>query len=300
MFQHLLVPLDGTKLAEAALPAAAFLAERANARVTLLHVVERDPPATVHGHRHLSGADEAEAYLREAAGRCFPPGVQVAWHVHREGTPDVPRSLADHAGELAPDLIVMLSHGDKTIIQRILGSVPQQVVRHGSVPVLLLRPTRSGAVALPFRQVLVPLDGRPEHEAGLAPAADLARLCDAPVRLLMVVPTGGTLAGPHAATGQLLPFATGELLDQAEENGARYLEGQVARLLAEGLPATATVARGEPMKAIINAAADTRTDLVALGTHGAAGTEAFWTGSLGARLIRRVHASFLLAPAKRA
>src|SRR5919202_2263342 len=75
--KHLLVPLDGSRLAEAALPAATMLAERLGARVTLLHVMERHAPATVHGERHLTRAGEAEAYLNGVASRFADAGVPV-------------------------------------------------------------------------------------------------------------------------------------------------------------------------------------------------------------------------------
>ncbi len=51
--EHILVPLDGSRLAEAALPAAAYVAQAFDAPVTLLHIVERDPPGSVHGEHHL-------------------------------------------------------------------------------------------------------------------------------------------------------------------------------------------------------------------------------------------------------
>src|SRR5450759_2432714 len=82
MFKHLLVPLDGSTLAEVALPYAAFIAEKLNATVTLIHVIERNPPQTVHGASHLSDADAAEKYLNDVAIRAFPQGIRVEKHVH--------------------------------------------------------------------------------------------------------------------------------------------------------------------------------------------------------------------------
>ena len=60
MFKHLLVPLDGSRLAEAALPAAILVAQKSGAKVTLLHVIERNAPKSVHGNVHLRTAEEAE------------------------------------------------------------------------------------------------------------------------------------------------------------------------------------------------------------------------------------------------
>ena len=71
MFRHFLIPLDGSRMAEAALPVAAFLAEKFSSRVTLMHVVERNAPREVHGQSHLKNAQEAAVYLRELSQRAF-------------------------------------------------------------------------------------------------------------------------------------------------------------------------------------------------------------------------------------
>ena len=270
------------------------------ARVTLLHVVERHAPATIHGERHLTGATEAEAYLQEVAAKSFPPEVAVTWHVHRREIADVAHSLADHADELEADLVIMLAHGHKQLYRWLFGAVAQQVLRQSLAPVLFLHPGADGTIPVPFRQVLVPLDGRAEHEVGLPAAMELARLASAPIHLLMVVPTAWALGGEDAATGQLLPAATREMLDLAEQEGVQYLEGHVERLQQAGLAASAAVARGEPADVIREMAARWAADLIVLGTHGTAGVEAFWSGSLGQKLLGRVPASFLLVPANAA
>jgi nucleotide-binding universal stress UspA family protein len=300
MFRHLLVPLDGSQLSEAVLPMAAFLADRAQARVTLLHMVERRAPSTVHGDRHLTGADEAERYLREVAARNFPPSVAVDWHVHRREISDVAHSLADHADEQESDLVVMLAHGQGHLRRWIFGTVAQQALRETPAPILLLQPAADGKIHVPFRQVLVPLDGQEEHEAGLSPAGQVARLCEAPLQLLMVVPTASTLGGTEAAAAQLLPTATRQMLELAERQGVDYLGHHVERLQQEEITASGTVARGEPADVIRDTAVRLAADLVALGTHGSAGVEAFWSGSLGQKLLGRIPSSFLLAPARQA
>ena len=53
MFKHILIPLDGSRLAETVLPAGVYLAGVLGSTVTLLHVIERDAPQEVHGERHL-------------------------------------------------------------------------------------------------------------------------------------------------------------------------------------------------------------------------------------------------------
>jgi len=297
MFRRLLVPLDGARLSEAVLPMAAFLAQRSGARVTLLHVVEQRAPSKVHGDRHLTTAEEAGQYLAEVARRHFPASATVDWHVHRREIADVAHSLADHADELESDLVVMLAHGHGDLRRWLSGTLAQQVLRQAPTPILFLRPDAKGQITVPFHCILVPLDGQAHHESGLPVAATLARLASAAVQILMVVPTFTTLGGVHAASGQLLPSATREILDLAEREGAEYLQRHLERLKQEGIVVSAAVARGEPASVIPAIAESFHADLVVLGTHGSAGIEAFWAASVGQKLFDRIPVSFLFAPA---
>jgi nucleotide-binding universal stress UspA family protein len=296
MLKRLLVPLDGTRLAETVLPVAASLAEKAGARVTLLHVLERAAPAKVHGETHLTSAEEAQQYLERIARESFPPSVPVDWHVHHRPIADVAHSVADHADELEPDLIVMARHGHRHFMQLFFGSIPQQVIRQTPTPVLLVQPRPDHTVPASFQHVFVPLDGQPEHEVALPLAAEIARLYEATIRLMMVVPTRGALAGSTAAVGQLLPAATTEVLDLAEQSGVEYLAHHLEGLQAEGGHAVATIARGDPLDVLQHTLQENGADLVAMGTHAAAGTQAFWAGSIGQKLLDRIPASFLLVP----
>lgn len=294
MFKHLLVPLDGSRLAEAAVPLAARLASKAQARVTLLHVIERAAPPTVHGDTHLTSAEEAQRYLERIAREGFAADAQVDWHVHREEIEHVAQSLAEHAREFTPDLIVMASHGHPRLTQRLFGTIPQQIVQRTSTPVLLAQAGPDGVVSIPFRRILIPLDGQVEHEAALSPAVEIAQLCDATLRLVMVVPTRDSIEGEWASTAQLLPGATELVLDMEQESGTEYLARHVERLRQAGLSCTATIARGSPVQILDQMILDHGADLVALATHGAAGARAFWSGSIGQKLIVRTSTSLLL------
>jgi len=300
MLSHLLVPLDGSRLAEAALPAAAALAARLAARVTLLHVVERDPPRAVHGERHLGEAAEARAYLEEVAGRAFPAGVAVASHVH-EGAPDeVVASIVAHAGELAPDLVVMCTHGRGGLGRLLFGSIAQKVIGRGPTPVLVVPPTPEGG-APPFacRRVLVPLDGTSAHEVGLPLAAALGRALGAALHLAAVVPTRATLTGEQAAAAQLLPRATAAMLEVQREEAEAHLADHAGSLGAAGLVVTTEVCRGDAAAVIQDCAARVQADLVVLASHGRVGLDAFFAGSVSATVARRATTPLLVVPIAR-
>jgi nucleotide-binding universal stress UspA family protein len=295
MFKHLLVPLDGSPLAESTLPVVAALADTLHCQVTLLHVLERRPPAEIHGAPHLADGAQAQTYL-EAAGRQLPADARVDRHVHSEKEQDVPRSIADHAAELGVDLVVLCTHGRGRLRHRLLGGIAQRVAGLGSVPILLAPP--ADAPARPFRceTMLVPLDGQPAHEQGLEPAADLARACHASLHLLAVVPTLGTLSGEHAAAGQMLPVATSVLLELDEDRAERYVTEIVARLAGTGLTVTAEVGRGDPTAMILETAKRSLTDLIVLGTHGRSGLDAFWSASVAPRIAQKSQVPVLLIP----
>ena len=298
MLQHILVPLDGTPASEETLPVASTIAQKTGARVTLLHVIEYDAPATIHGQPHLRDVASAEEYLTRIAAAAFPPQVKVSWHVHGRGVRDVAHSLVDHAEEMEPQLVIIRAHGEEKLRNWLFGTIPQQIVKHAIVPVLLLQPHAQDAIRFPFQNILVPLDGKPDHERGLDLAAEFARLFDGVLHLITVVPTMDRLSGTSALTGSFLPESTRLVLNIEVEEATQYLLAHVEQLTSEGCKAKGHILRGEPLEVIEQAAASTNADLICLGTHGKAGTHAFWSGSVAQRLIHHIPSSFLLAPAR--
>ncbi len=295
MFKHLLVPLDGSPLAESALPLAVYMADICHARVTLLHVIEHDAPPEVHGTHHVHTPAEAQSYLATIRDRAFPSDQAVAIHVHSAEVKDVARSIAAHVAELAPDLIVMCTHGRGGPRRWLFSSKAQQVIALGSTPVLLV-PAASAEPLGQFicRHIVVPLDGQPDHERGLQVAAALAGINGAALHLVLVIPTFEALKAEQAATGKFLPHTMTTLLEMSQESAEEYLRGQVEALHTTGLTVTAEIARGEAVVAILQAAQRTRTHMIVLATHGKTGLDAFWSGSLTPQLLERSAAPVLL------
>jgi|YNPNPStandDraft_1061719.scaffolds.fasta_scaffold25981_3 nucleotide-binding universal stress UspA family protein len=298
MITHLLVPLDGSRLAESALPAAVYLASRLHATITLLHVIEQDPPKTVHGEPHLGSEEEAVRYLDEVAGREVFSALAVRSHVHTGKTDDVAKGILEHLDEFKPDLCVMCTHGRSGLRPLLFGTIAQKVAGSGTLPVMLIPPAPSNAPPQPFAltTILVPLDGAPDHEQGLPIASELALACGASVHVLLVVPTLGTLSDHHALTGLLLPGATKAVLELSRQEGEAYLKRHVEGLVAAGIRGRAEICRGDPRKGIATTARRLRADLIVLGTHGRLGMEAFWEGSLCAKISSRPTLPMLLVP----
>ena len=147
LYQHLLVPSDGTQLSAQALEQAIALAKILGAKLTLLHVQPLLPvslmgmgdlldPATVVS---LSANAErvSERILREARAAASREGLEIEAEVLKQDLPF--RAIVDAAKRLGCDLIVMASHGRKGLSSLLLGSETQRVLLHASVPVLVVR-----------------------------------------------------------------------------------------------------------------------------------------------------------------
>jgi len=299
-FKHLIIPLDGSTLAESVLPIAVKLAQTLEAKVTLLHVIEHNAPEEVHGERHLTSEQEALIYLRGVAEYVFPENIQVEMHVHSNEQKDVARSIVEHATEFGTDLIAMCTHGRGGLRTWLFGSIAQQVVSLGKTPVLLVQPGKTVRMTeFNCNRLLVPMDGDPDHEEGLQVAVGLAQVCQARLHLLMVVHTYRTLPAEKAATATLLPGATTEMLDMTEEDAQKYLNRlheEIEEISKAFIEVTSEVQRGDPAKLIATVAKKIGADLIVIGTHGKTGMDAFWSGSMAPKISRYSPAPLLLVP----
>lgn len=293
MFRHMLVPLDGSRLAEAVLPVTAAFARALGAQVTLLHVVEPAAPATVHGDVHLTQAAEAEAYLRGVTGWMAAQGVHAERLVDQGG--DVAAVIASRAAGIEADLIILCTHGRGEVRALLFGRVAEQVLARGTIPVLLMAPTAvRREETFTVRRLLVSLDGSEMAEAALPAAVVLARGFSAGILLVMVVSTVATLTDDRAAAARLMPTAGAALLDAEAAEGAAYLESVKTRLAREGVTVSAAVERGEPVRVLLDRLARPDMDLIVMATHGRSGVSAVWAGSVASRIVTRAAHPVLL------
>jgi len=295
MFKHILVPLDGSTMAEAAIPTAILLATKFDATVTFFHVIEKNAPREIHGQRHLRSDHEANEYLEETARKVYQRELAVRFHVHATEAEDVAESIRVHAGELNCDTIVMGSHGRGRALHLLLGSIAQRVIAKGSLPVILIRPDNNGlAPAVSCKSLLVPLDNDADHAQALLFAKELARVCGAVIQLAMVIPSFRTLSGQRAVTSRFLPGTTSKLLEMSVQGAHEYLQNQLTALMAEGFQADSHVLRGDPATVIDSAALELHADLIVMATHGKLGMEAFWSGSVANKVSSRIKVPLLL------
>jgi nucleotide-binding universal stress UspA family protein len=175
MLQRVLVPLDGSPLAESALPVAARIARVGGGQVILFRVYQLSPNTSLPEavvSAYDSDEREASGYLDAIAARSEFAGIMVEQHVFGGETA---MSILNATVEYKADLVVMTSHGRSGLTRWVMGSVAEHVVRHALVPVFVLRGP-GGNVVQPKRvcgadwRVLVTLDGSELAESAIEPA----------------------------------------------------------------------------------------------------------------------------------
>jgi nucleotide-binding universal stress UspA family protein len=286
-FSRILVPLDGSRLAETVLPAACSVAHKLDARLLLVHVLERDPPAMVHGEPHLRGVEDAATYLQAHAVRLRQSGLNVEVHVHERPVRDVAAALDGHAHELAADLIAMCAHGRSNLRTQLIGSIAERILRGGSVPILLRTVRRPDGARFDLRKLLVPVDFAHDVETALAAARTLAMPYGAEL-ILLAAPEP-----PAPPTTRLLPETTA-LTRRFELEDLRRGLADLAQRLDADLDVRTIVADAAPVDAILDATGSLPADLIVLLTHAHTGFSSFLDPSIGQRLLRHPNLTLLL------
>jgi nucleotide-binding universal stress UspA family protein len=297
MFAHLLVPLDGSGLAETTLPYVRALAHAYGngARVTLLHLIERGAPSSIHGARHLTTIPEADAYLTAIAERLRAEGITADTHVDTNEGNDTAGRIVDHAAEMRADLVVLCAHGRSGLGRWLFGSIAQKVLAVGVAPVLMVLPTAGSEPRPPtLKQIVLPLDGTPDAEIALPLAESIAHATGATMHLVLVVPTVGSLSGAMSSIARFSPKVTAELLDSAESDAVMYLNTLAGHVRAVGIPVEAAIAREDPATAILDLAKRVHADLIVMASHGRAGMGGAWAGSVSNKVLARSPGPFLL------
>jgi nucleotide-binding universal stress UspA family protein len=281
LFERILVPLDGSETAEAAL---AYVALLPSERVRLLAVESDRANLTAV----CTTARDCRTYLEAVAAPLREQGRAVDTVVVFGRPAEQILALA-----AAADLVVMGSHGHGGARRFVLGSVADEVARHAPVPVMVVR---GGAVlppAVQLTRIVVPLDGSDLAEQAVPVAAAVAADLGVPVHLMRVLDVDAlratVQAGIHAAAAYLR--SQEEIQRYAEE----YLAEQVQQLRNRDLTATAEVLTGSPAVTLLDAIRPD--DLVVMTTHGRGGVRRWLLGSVADKLVRAAAAPVLLVPA---
>jgi nucleotide-binding universal stress UspA family protein len=277
MYTRILVPLDGSELAEQILPYARFFAEALRIPVGLLRVNE--PGSMVPDALARAGTD----YLAQVAESFFAGSVAVSRHVEL-GTPA--EVIVERAGAESGTLIAMATHGLSGIQRLFLGSVAYKVVHMAKNPLLLVRPEQERDPIKPVQlnTVFVPLDGSGLAEAICPVAIGLALRLNLEVSLVRVytAPAESSVIGD----GVILDVAH-RLRDRIREEVETYLDGKVQQFQADGLGRVSSLAiEGDAAGEIIDLARKTPNSLITMSTHGRSGMQRWILGSVAEKVIQ--------------
>ena len=143
MYKKILVPLDGSPLAEEVLPHAEALAKSEGAEIILLRVAVT-PARYLFAHNPAEGNNiihmiekEAEDYMQAEVSKLQNEGIKVTG-ITRDGTP--PEEILEVAEETHADVIAMSTHGRTGVNRWLMGSVADRVVHYSHIPVMLIHP----------------------------------------------------------------------------------------------------------------------------------------------------------------
>jgi nucleotide-binding universal stress UspA family protein len=289
--RHVLVPLDGSPLAECALPWAVAVAKAFGARLTLLRVLERPAISSVTSHHH-DAVDwemrraEAQSQLgridRELKARGVASAVELL-----EGRPA--EQIINRARALPADLVVLSSHGEGGITGWALSSTALMVVArtHGSLLVVPAHRAEGCRIdELRVRRILVPLDCSPRAECVLPLATALCRAYEAELILAHVVPEPEI---PRRLPPSPEDLATASRLTERNRCEAqRYLGDLRERLAGPDLEvSTRLVVSPRRAQAIRALADEADVELIVVSAHGRTGNAHDRYGDVTARLFEQ-------------
>jgi nucleotide-binding universal stress UspA family protein len=290
MTYRILVPLDGSDLADGALPLATALVEKSQGALAVTRVHLPSVPIGSVGDLGLPLYDPAwDETLRQAAEEALHKSaaqVQAKFGIAATATlrsgSNIGAEIEAAAEEFRADLIAMTTHGHGGQSLAWIGSVADAVVRTTHRPVLVI-PDRAVSRGTSMRRILVPHDGSTPSETALVAATGLAKLCRASIALVRVVapPVIGDVL--TALSSEALDrFGVDEIAAEAKEE----LDRRAEMLRAEGLTVTATVLiNANPARAILEHLNECDPDLIAMGTHGR-GFSRLFVGSVADKVLR--------------
>ena len=294
MNEQIIVPLDGSKLAEVALPYAEELSSRLKTEVILFQAVQR--ALHMYGfYAQVPFTDEemepitarAQAYLGKIGSKLNKKSITTRCEVRVGAAAD---EIIKLAGENSVYMVTMSTHGRSGISRLALGSVADKVVRGTKKPVALLRAKGTHPDIRKkdiLHKALVPLDGSKASEAVIPYIESLASKLEIEIILLHIL----------ALDNHIIIETLYEQADSLRSSARDYIEKVAAQLKQKGIVTTAEfieTKQGTEAEEIIKLADKTQADVVAMSTHGRSGITRWVFGSVAYRVLYEGNTPLLL------
>lgn len=296
---RILVPLDGSELAEHVLPYVVKLAQLKGLEVQLLHVLTGLPYLGVEletglftkisddsttlgappADHMLDARTEAEKYLNEIAEKLRKEGLVVGTYI-ADGRPA--KQIVEIGATAA--LIAMATHGYSGIKRWALGSVTDESLRSTSTPIFVVRSEKSD---WSLKRILVSLDGSELSRLALKPAFEFARLAGAEVHIMTVVPP---------SVGQFDPELRLDSAGSAKLRERLLKEPVDMGIDTKGITVTPHVMEGFVADAITEEAKKLDIDLIVMASHGFGGWRRFSLGSVTDKVMHATDIPIFVIP----
>ena len=276
VYSKIMIPLDGSELAELALPYAHILAQAFAAEVDLVGVAEGG-----FSDRLL------KTYLDRLAQDWQGEGLKVRGVV-LQGHPA--EAIITYAEDNAMELVAMCTHGRSGVSRWVVGSVADKVLLGCRAPLLLVTPRVKPAEEL-FHTLLVPLDGSELAEKALPWAEELVKKLRTQLCLLRVYsPLPGVVMGELSNLD--------EIMKAQQRTASSYLGEFSRKLKKKGMEAQTEVVEGNAPEEILEYIRRHHIDLVVMSTHGRSGLGRWVLGSVTDRVVRAGEVPVLVVPSR--
>jgi nucleotide-binding universal stress UspA family protein len=281
-YTKILVPLDGSVIAEAALGYAGLIAGRNKADLVLLTVCDRDSETTTRPR---------QVYLEHKADELRQEGLKVTTAVVCGNTVE---QIAVYTVRNKIDLLTISSRGYSGVKRLLLGSVAGKVIDYVKIPILLVKGSKAGKEKPELKRILLPMDGSQFSETSVPYAQSVIGGTDAEVVLLTVAEPPSVPSDRSANIKPSWEEYRDAIVAEVKEQATAYLER--ARTAFTGMKARAKllVEMGKPAESIMQTAKREKVNLIALSSHGRTGAERVLYGSVARRLINESRVPLLL------
>ena len=297
----ILIPIDGSSLSLQSLAYAQALAS-GSSEITLLQVVSDHsgyiPLEIEMAHSWEIDAearlvDEARTDLQRIAKQLVESSSVAKMPSTRVEIGDPATWILDIAEEGRFSLIVITTHAYGAVRRTLFGSVADRLVRHSSVPVLVVRPQDEIELGIPgpIQRIVVPLDGSPRAENALPFAKLLARHLGVPILLVRAIHLDFIV--PRIEGTFVIPE---ESIEDIERFARDYLSALCTHIIQEGIGCSIVIEWGTPLEVIESKLRED--DLLAMTTHGRGGISRWLLGSVAEKLVRTAITPVLLIPAR--
>ncbi len=272
MLEHILLPLDGSKMAECILPHAVTLAKTFESKVTLLRVVYSDTSENQHLNVNPIAwqmrKSEATSYLEKIQKQLEDVDVESEIQI-LEGKPA--QQIIEYSRSIDAQMVILSSHGSSGISEWNINSTAQKVLLRAFIPVMIIRAYKETALDLDnlkYERILIPLDGSKRAECILSIASSIGKAHSSEIILAHVVEE------PKLPRQSPMNKEELELIDKITTINRKEMSNYIEQLnsqLLNNQAITHIESSGKPAVALHNIIDQENVDLVILSAHGLSG-----------------------------